>query len=474
MKDPKDPSAGGEQPKIAKTILAHGQQNQQAELRQKQQQYRQQQQQQQQHQQHPHGRAPSQPLTPQQAASGGHVQNPQHPHERAPSQPLTPQQAASGGHVQNPQHPHGRAPSQPLAPQQAASGGYVQSPQQASSPWQGHPAASYAGPGGGRKNQKLILAGVGGLALVGVIGIVVASQSCGGDKEDENKTALGVTKPEGDGEVTSNKRMAEKPFDVSLEETFTNGDFTYKVTKLRVSRSISSLARASDGARYLTIKFEQQNNANEMRKVNWFRDFELRSSDGKKFTASKVGSEALLIRKRGLNYREAEVQSGVKFEGGTAFEVPLPVLDDHKLLFIFKHAQGNGETRVLLQKPDIANWVLVEPYLRPALLDPTPANVKKVMGKTDESDSAVAAYANSLQQYMNAFTTERDEWRARKRSLKNLEEISSEQEGDRLTVTRFLKKRGKASERPRLKLVTTATKQGTYVLTSVALSFGKN
>ena len=172
----------------------------------------------------------------------------------------------------------------------------------------------------------------------------MASQACGGDKEDEKKAAVGGAESGGDGDVTPKKRMVEKPFDVSLEEAFTNGDFTYKVTKLTVSRSISSLARASDGARYLSIKFEQQNNANEMRKVNWFRDFELRSSDGKKFTASKVGSEALLIRKRGMNYRVAEVQSGVKFEGGTAFEVPLPVLDDHKLLFIFKHAQGDGET----------------------------------------------------------------------------------------------------------------------------------
>ena len=463
MNDPKDPSAGG-----AKTILAHGHQNQQAELRQKQQQYQQQQQQ----QQHQHGRAPSQPLTPQQAASGGHPQH--HQHGRAPSQPLTPHQAASGGHPQH--HQHGRAPSQPLTPQQAASGGHPH-PQHAPSAWQGQPAASYPGQHGGAKNPKLIWAGAGGLALAAIIGIVVASQSCGGDSDDDNKTASGVTESggdgDGDGDVTANTKKVKKPFDVSLDEAFTNGDFTYKVTKIKVSRSISSLARASDGARYLSIKFDQQNNANEMRKVNWFRDFELRSSDGKKFTPSKVGSEALLIRKRGMNYRVAEVQSGVKFEGGTAFEVPIPVLDDHKLMFIFKHAQGGGETRVLLQKPDIANWVLVEPYLREALVNPTPETVKKVMGDTKESDSAIAAYANALLQYMNAYTTERDEWRARKRSLKNLEEISSEQEGDRLTITRFLKKRGKASERPKLKLVTTATKKGTYVLTSVALSFGK-
>ena len=73
---------------------------------------------------------------------------------------------------------------------------------------------------------------------------------------------------------------------------------------------------------------------------------------------------------------------------------------------------------------------------------------------------------------MEAYNKSVAERKAKRRSLAGLEEISAEQEGDVLTITRLLKK-GRASERPKLKLVTSQTKSGEYVLQSVALSYGK-
>ena len=328
-------------------------------------------------------------------------------------------------------------------------------------------------PNNGNK-KKFIIAGVSVVAIGGLVGIGLASESCGDDKSETGDTtaATGIvgsttttlTKPE-----TAKKNRL---FDVSMEEAFSAGDFEYKVTKLRVARSVGGYARASEGARFLTIFFDQKNTSAEPKTVAWFRDFTLTAGDGKKYTASKVGTEALLLKKRGINYRETEVQSGIAFQGGVAFELPLAVIDDPRLVFHFAHVQGDKKTRVFLQKPEIAKWILVEPYLRSAMANPTTETVKKAMGSTDASDSAIENYAAALKQFMDAYNTEVAERKARRRSMKNLQVISAEQEGDMLTITRLLKKKGKASERPKLKLVTKETPGGDFVLTSIALSFG--
>lgn len=311
--------------------------------------------------------------------------------------------------------------------------------------------------------------------MVGVAAIIDSSGDKKSDSEETDTETAEVTdilKPVPTALTKTDSKTSKRAFDVSMDEAFTSGDFEYKVTKIRVGRSVSRYARASEGARFLTIFFDQKNISSDPKKVSWFRDFTLKSGNGKTYTASKVGSEAMLVRKRGVTYRETEIQSGIAFQGGVAFELPLDVIDDPILVLQFAHVGGKGTTRVLLQNPEIAKWILVEPYLRAAMADPTPETIKKAMRETDASDSAIENYATSLKQFMDAYNAEVAERTARRRSMKGLQTISVEQEGDMLTITRLLKKKGKASERPKLKLVTKETASGDFVLTSIALSFG--
>jgi hypothetical protein len=414
------------------------------------------------------------------------MHDPSNPHGHQPGgphgqQPHTPQQPAAPAGQGQPQHGQYVQPQQGQG--QPQHGQYVQ-PGQPQPGQQGHynhgapqPAGS-PGHGSGEGNKKQFIIGiVAVLVICGLVGIGVISESCGDDKSEsesaETVEAIGVVGSQLPTALTKpDAKKKKRSFDVSMDEAFSASDFEYKVTKIRVARSVGGYARAAEGARFLTIFFDQKNTSSEPKKVNWFRDFALKSGDGKTYTASKVGSEAMLLRKRGVNYRETEIQSGIAFQGGVAFELPLDVIEDPILVFQFAHVEGGGKTRVLLQNPEIAKWILVEPYLRLAMANPTAETVKKAMGKTDASDSAIENYATSLKQFMDAYNTEVAERKSRRRSMKNLQVISVEQEGDMLTMTRLLKKKGKASERPKLKLVTKETASGDFVLSSIALSFG--
>ena len=401
------------------------------------------------------------------------MNDPSNPHGHHPGGPH------GQPHTQQPnvpaQQPHGPgAGSQPYVQGQYAQPG--QQPQQHYShgvPQHGAPGP--AGPGNPKTKKYLIIGAVAFCAVVGVAAIIDSSGDKKSDSEETDTETAEVTdilKPVPTALTKTDSKTSKRAFDVSMDEAFTSGDFEYKVTKIRVGRSVSRYARASEGARFLTIFFDQKNISSDPKKVSWFRDFTLKSGNGKTYTASKVGSEAMLVRKRGVTYRETEIQSGIAFQGGVAFELPLDVIDDPILVLQFAHVGGKGTTRVLLQNPEIAKWILVEPYLRAAMADPTPETIKKAMRETDASDSAIENYATSLKQFMDAYNAEVAERTARRRSMKGLQTISVEQEGDMLTITRLLKKKGKASERPKLKLVTKETASGDFVLTSIALSFG--
>lgn len=426
----------------------------------------------------PHGTPPPQ---------GPHPQSPQQPQAQVQqahgqAQPQYVQPGQSQGHYAQPGQPQ----AQPQYVQPGQSQGHYAQPGQPQPGQQGHynqgvaqPGTTKA-PGSGSKKQIKIIA-ISALVICAVVAIGLISESSESestdtadtaDTTDTTDTSDSSDKPVLVPETKTDVKNKNRAFDVSMDEVFSAGDFEYKVTKIRVTSSISRYARASEGARYLTILFDQKNTSSEPKKVKWFRDFTLKAKDGKKYTASKVGSEAMLVRKRGVNYREMEIQSGIAFQGGVAFELPLAVIDDPILVFQFAHVDG-GETRVLLQSPEIAKWILVEPYLRAAMASPTAESVKKAMGETDASDSAIENYASSLKQFMDAYNTEVAERKARRRSMKGMQTISVEQEGDMLTITRLLKKKGKASERPKLKIVTKETAKGDFVLSSIALSFGK-
>lgn len=121
----------------------------------------------------------------------------------------------------------------------------------------------------------------------------------------------------------SKKKKPEKKV-YKLNESFTHGDFCYKITQVTKTNRVGneySGQKASEGGVFIVLNFTEENLSKETKTV-FSERFLLIDNKEREFRSSSKGTTALTLYSGDKDFLLSEVQPGIKHKSAIVFEVP--------------------------------------------------------------------------------------------------------------------------------------------------------